>query len=122
MKGIFHHRTFLNHSRYWAWLLVLLPFAEAGDSLAGVDGSGGAVVEFLGDFTPRDCPVISDDSVVTARVTAAPKAARPPRSIRALICGFMGATGSTSSVFISAIAAMAATRAFLSTNAMTPGS
>ncbi len=29
----------------------------------------------LGNFTPRDCPAIADDSVITARVTAAPSGA-----------------------------------------------
>jgi hypothetical protein len=75
VKGLFHEHAFLNRGRLWAWLLVLLPFTEAGDSRAGVINSGAAVAEYLGNFTPRDSPTISDDSVVTARVTAAPSGA-----------------------------------------------
>ena len=65
----------MNRARSWVWLLVLLALSGAGISRTDVTNPGTEAADYLGNFTPRDCPAIAGDAVVTAHITAAPSGA-----------------------------------------------
>ena len=75
MKGLFRHRFSLNRGPSWGRLLALVALSWVVILCAGLTRSGGISNKYLGNFTPRDCPPIFDDAIVTARVTAAPSGA-----------------------------------------------